>query len=332
MNIITKVQQPNTQVANNDEWVHDKKQRFLNWLEQIKTKKVIEYLEGFNLVEGTSIGGYRQVSVGNPDGTNNIAQFTISALNALVDVGKYELHYHLHDLMFDPDKDERNVRCAFDIVSARWQFLNWKNGTFTPSILNYPDRIAQYNQEYTKNGVRNPRFSPTMYKDLMDTLTNFVQKHTMLDEIINAVEKGARFTIILRNDADVSHWETNIKPYLDKPYAEYRAAYIARAAQRNTERALARVGDTQPAFVQEKKDERSAFIATLAGETQPVPITFMTYTSKVPQTRIFDPAQPDKNDAPYISFKALCNAPGGYKFERADQGKAAKESKGKEAK
>lgn len=327
MNTLSNVQLAKTTVAaNNDEYVADKLQRYLAWLEIIKTKKLSEYWEGLSFEIGESVGGYKQITIGNKDGVNNIAQFTIPALNALADLPKYDKpRYHLHESMFDPRKNQPNVRVAFDIAIARFQFFNWRNGAFSPSILNYPKRIAQYNDP------NNARFNPKVYRDLNNKLQRMWQKHQMLDEMINVIEHGYKFSIILRNPADVSHFEKNIEPFINKPYSEYHQAWIERGAAAEAARDLDGVGDEQPVFSNKVAGVRSELVTGLMTETQPIEITFTTFSSKVPQVRIFDPAQPDNNVAPYISLAQISNAPGAYKFARKDVGKAAKESGGKKA-
>jgi hypothetical protein len=327
MNITTNnVQAAKTnKTQDNREWIDSKVTRYLAWQEQMKVKTFAEYwnVAPLNVTEGVSVGNYRMLTIGNPNGVNNIAVYSIPALNALSDLPKYDKpKWHFHEALFDPRKDERDVRVVYDVTTAHFAFFNWKNGAFSPSLLNNPNRIAKLYQD--KN--------PKIYSNLMNKLMRMVRKHLELDRLLNCLENGYCYTIILRTDADVAHYENNIKKYFEAPYSEYHAAQIARWSAADAADDIANPVPTQPAFIETVKGDRAEILAELSAALEPVDVEYTTLSSTIPVVRTFNPEEPEKSSAPNISLKAIANAPGAFKFSIRTPGKATPETKGKSKK
>lgn len=240
-----------------------------------------ERIAELGITEGTSKGGWPQISVGT--GKTMLARSTVSAINAILSIAadKYEiLDWHFHRAWFDPTTDAEGVVSAY--VDGEWKFFDWKNGSLQPSKAMSKERWI-----------------------------NQVRKHEEIDRLLQAKEYGNSFVVVLNRAEEQAHYQERIKDRLESSLADVWEMISADASVASLKRNLLRSNGNGSGTSVEMSDERKAFVEKLSKLRVPHNITIKTPQSPSGVVIRYDPTDATakasflnrvKNSAPNVEF------------------------------
>ena len=204
-----------------------------NRLNEAGELSLAECLSEMGLVEETSTNGWPQVSLGDGEKAT-LCRNSFSGINAIVKMatGKYKvLDWRYHEAWFDPRRDAQGVISVFD--GTKWRFFDWVNGAIKPA--------AKMGTARWKAQVR---------------------LHEEIDRIINTVEFGGKYAVVLNRSDEQEHYNEKVTKRLELSVPELWDALLQDAKEGAVKRSLSVGNGSGDAPVNEK---RTAF-AEMVGQ------------------------------------------------------------------
>lgn len=242
------------------------------------------------ITEGKSTGGWPMLYVGDNKNGTVLCRNTISGLNALADLAKYqtlELHHHL--AAFDPRLDVDNVKVDYDEEVSQYVFSHWRNFSFVRSAMSRPD-----------------------YRDVW-TKRNYTNKHQALDQFLRSKIFGTTFQVVMNRESELSHYQENIRPYMEKSFLEFLEAEKVRWQSADLNKKIRFNNQSSNSSIK-LSDDRVALLQALAGATGVVVFHVITPTRSKPIEEKYDPSNTKqaemmlngiKNASPYVKFEIV---------------------------
>jgi len=277
----------NEQIAETIEKVSELKTAYDSFIKGYGKMSLGETWKKLGITEATSTGGFPMLLVGDIKGGTVLCKNTISGLNALADLGKYfQLDLFRHQAAFDPRLDVQDVLVVFNQKTGLYEFYNWSNFCFRPSAMNFPD----YRNTWKKQ--------------------NYVSKHTALDQFLRTRYFNTCFQVVMSTEEQLSHYQENIRPFMEKPFVDYLEAEKARWADADTIRKVNYPRSERNSSVK-MSDDRIAILNVLKAAKAAVTFVVHTPSRNTPIEEVYDPANADRcsaqlrgitQAAPYVKF------------------------------
>jgi hypothetical protein len=291
MKFTTQITDDNTELSDR---IQRMKEEYAKFSETLGKMTLAETWNKLGIHEGTSPNGWPMLSVG--EGPTLLCRNTISGINALADLAKYKvlsLHHHLAN--FNPVVDCDNIKVDYDVNTAQYSFMHWRNFSYVPSAMSRPD-------------FRNWQLK-----------RNYVQKHTALDQFLRSQSKKfgpVTFMVVMNREAELAHYQENVRPYLEKPFNEFLEAERVRWSTANLNRSFTFNNNTSKSSAALTDDRTCILQALTEATTKNVKVKFLVHhpSYNQPLEEEFDPqnerlAQSQingvMNAAPYVTFELV---------------------------